>query len=63
MEATQERGAYGSRIENRVRLTIEVEADFRRDLKLAATRRGMTMREYVTDILARGHAEALEEEK
>lgn len=63
MEATQERGTYGSRIENRVRLTIEVEADFRRDLKLAATRRGMTMREYVTDILERGHAEALEESK
>lgn len=63
MEATKERrGGYPPNgIENRVRLTIEVEAAFRQEVKAAAAKRGMSMREYITDILSRGHAEALEE--
>lgn len=65
MEATKEqRGGWPSNdLENRVRMTIEVEAEFRQEVKAQAAKRGMSMREYITDVLSRRHAEVLEEEK
>lgn len=39
------------------RITVELEHDRKRDIKAEASRRGETLREYVMDILERGHEE------
>lgn len=62
MEATKERSRKRNSPEV-VQLVVEVEEPLRRGIKTEASRRGISLREYVTEILEEGHAARLEEAK
>lgn len=49
MQAAERRDART----DRVRLTFDVSEKMKRDVKIEAVRRGLTVREYLTDLVAR----------
>lgn len=67
MQATQEtpsekrkRGERNISPRGRVRMTMEIDVPLHRRLKMEAAERGMTMREYVSELLEQSSPEAVE---